>query len=503
MLELSLSRERSATLQDQIVQQVRAFILSGSLRPGAELPSSRELAAQYDLSRNTITHAYDRLIDEGYLVTAKGIGTKVTTIIPDTCQVISDAAYDTGRSREPLARAPTVFKGETLHVPARPHPKPAFDFWPGRPNREHFPLATWRRLADEVLATSAGKLVEYGEPAGLPELREAIARHVSISRGFHCSAETIVITAGTQESLNLLARMFVEPGTGIVIENPAYGSAAHTFESYGARLHPVPVDIEGLDTDCLPEDRVSLAYVTPSHQFPTGAAMSSERRTALIDWSIRTGTYLIEEDYDCDFTYSGRPLLSLAGASHSETVIYLGTFSKALGAGVRTGFIIFPRHLMAVALAVKKMTNYGHPWLEQAILAAFLRGETFQRHLRHIRKAYLDTLQQLTRRLTADFGPVDLWGAQSGMHVMWHLPRWVGSAQAFKARLQAAGVYVHTLASAGAYDRASGYAQSSILLGYAALSGKDVLAAAGIMARVARNDGQDVLLTCPPERTQR
>lgn len=485
MIELSLSREHRSTLQDQIVQQVREFILSGSLRPGAELPSSRELAAQYDLSRNTITHAYDRLINEGYLVTSRGIGTKVTTTIPDTCQLIPDAGRGVCRSPEPVVRAPTIFKGATVSLPARPLPKPAIDFWPGRPNRDHFPLATWRRLADEVLATSSGRLVEYGEPGGLAELREAIARHVSVSRGFHCSADTIVVTAGTQESLNLLARMFVEPGTRVVIENPAYGSAAHTFESYGARLCPVPVDIDGLDTDCLPHDRISLAYVTPSHQFPTGAALSSERRAALLEWSDRTGAYLVEDDYDCDFNYSGRPLLSLAGASTSGSVIYLGTFSKALGAGVRTGFVIFPRHLIEVALAVKKITNYGHPWLEQAILAGFLRGETFQRHLRYIRKAYLDTLDHLTRRLTADFGPIELWGAQNGMHVMWRLPRWVGPAQAFKARLQEAGVHVHTLESGGAYDQASGYAGSAILLGYAALSEKEVVAAASIIARVA------------------
>lgn len=489
LIELSLSRDPNSPLQDQIANQIREFIRVGHLRPGTKLPSSRELAVQYDVSRNTVTHAYEKLFSEGYIETLKGIGTKVTDVIPDDCNAMGDGPKQISRPAAPATRAPVVFKGHTLTIPNRSLPRPAIDFWPGRPNRDHFPLATWRRLADEVLASSAAKLVEYGDPAGVPELREGIARHVSATRGYHCTADMVIVTAGTQESLNLLAKMFVVNGTGVVVENPCYGGAAHTFESYGARLCPVPVDIDGIRTDLLPKDNISLAYVTPSHQFPTGSALSSERRKALLDWSYRTGAYIVEDDYDCDFNYSGRPLLSLAGASDGESVIYLGTFSKALGAGVRTGYIILPPALVGAARAVKTMSNYGHPWLDQAILAGFLRGDTYQRHLRLIRKAYFDTLKELIRRLSADFGSIDLRGTQNGMHVMWVLPDWVGPAPIFKQRLQDEGVYVHTISSGGAFDRSSGYEESSILLGYAALSKSEVVTAAKTIARIAETNG--------------
>lgn len=482
--ELSLSRNPSATLQEQVAKQIRHQILSGRLRPGDELPSSRDLANQYDVSRNTITHAYDRLIGEGYLETLKGVGTRVSGLIPDACLLVADKSV-AGTGLGPARRAPVVFRGETLKVPSRSFAHPAIDFWPGRPNRDHFPSTAWRRLADEVLATSSNGLVEYGDPAGLPALREAIAAHVSASRGFDCTADMVIITAGIQEAINLIARMLVADGTGVVMENPGYGSAARTFESYGAHLFPVPVDEFGIDTDQLPEAGVSLAYVTPSHQFPTGAPMSADRRRALLEWSYRTGAYIIEDDYDSDFNYSGPPLLSLAGGDTANSIIYTGTFSKALGAGVRTGFVIVPPQLIDVAGAIKTMSNYGHPWLDQAILVGFLRGDVFQRHLRFIRKAYSETLLHLTRHLKMQFGPVELWGTHNGMHVMWRLPSGVGPAQQFKLRLQERGVHVHTLHSGGAYDECSGYGETAILLGYAALSHKEIQTAVAIMASVA------------------
>lgn len=484
LVELSISRDPSTTLQEQVATQIRVQILSGRLRPGDELPSSRDLANQYDLSRNTITHAYDRLLGEGYLETLKGVGTRVASLIPDACLVVVDKSVG-GTGLGPAQRVPVVFRGETLKVPSRSLAPPAIDFWPGRPNRDHFPVTAWRRLADEVLATSSSGLIEYGDPAGLLALREAIAAHVSAGRGFDCTADMVIITAGIQEAINLIARMLVTDGTGVVMENPGYGSAARTFESYGARLFPVRVDEDGIDTDHLPQTDVSLAYVTPSHQFPTGAPMSADRRRALLEWSYRTGAYIVEDDYDSDFNYSGPPLLSLAGGDTANSIIYTGTFSKALGAGVRTGFIIVPPQLIDVARAIKTMSNYGHPWLDQAILVGFLRGDVFQRHLRLIRKAYSETLLHLTRHLTMQFGTIDLWGTHNGMHVMWRPPSWVGPAETFKLRLQERGVHVHTLRSGGAYDEASGYGEMAILLGYAALSHKEVQTAVAIMARVA------------------
>lgn len=485
LIELSLLRTANSTLQEQVVEQIRQKIAEGYLGPGAELPSSRELAQQYRVSRNTITFAYDRLIGEGYLETIKGVGTKVASQIPDVCLVVNKQARLAETAPRHMDHSPIVFRGETIAIPQRSLPRPAIDFWPGRPNSEHFPLAAWRRLADEALAASASGLVEYGDPAGLHELRDAIARHLSASRGLTCEAERVLITSGTQDALNLVARMLITQGTRVVIENPGYGSAARVFESYGGRLDAVSVDQDGILTGDLPSAGASIAYVTPSHQFPTGVALSTERRRDLLDWACQTGTYIVEDDYDSDFNYSGPPLMSLAGADRNQSVIYIGTFSKALGPGVRTGFMVLPPQLVSAARTIKAMSSYGHPWLEQAILAGFLRGEALQRHLRFIRKAYSDSLDHLTRRLNAEFGPVDLWGKHNGMHVMWRLPNWIGSARDFKSKLERQGVHVHTLSSAGAYDERSGYEDNCLLLGYAALSHREIAAAATVIARTA------------------
>lgn len=321
-------------------------------------------------------------------------------------------------------------------------------------------------------------------PAGLPALRAAIARHVGLSRGVACSADAVIVTAGTQEAINLVARILVADGTGVVIEDPGYGSAARTFESYGARLHPVPVDHDGLMTEMLPGKGVSFAYVTPSHQFPTGATLSAQRRRDLLDWAYRTGAYVVEDDYDSDYNFDGPPALSLAGADNGQCVIYVGTFSKSLGAGIRTGYLIVPPQLVSVARRVKTMNNYGHPWLEQAILESFISKGAYQRHLRTIRKACSAKLKCLISCLQAAFGQIEIWGANGGMHVMWLLPDWMPPAEDFRASLAAHGIYVHTFASSGACSVAGRYRDRAILLGYAALSEREIVRAVDIMGRL-------------------
>jgi GntR family transcriptional regulator / MocR family aminotransferase len=490
LIELRLARETDASLQAQIVEQLREQIVSGRLRPGFRLPPSRELARQHNVSRNTIIHAYERLISEGYLSAIKGVRTLVAETIPETCLLIGEA--ETAReARVKTPRAPTVFTGESLTlVPDAREAKPVVDFWPGRANRALFPIATWRKLANEKLSGHTNELTNYGDPAGLPALRAAVARHVAASRGLVCSAESVIITAGTQEALNIIARMLVTKGTGIVVEDPCYASPAYTFRSYGARLHPVPVDHDGLITDLLPERGVSFAYVTPSHQFPTGATLAAARRRALLAWADRCGAYIVEDDYDSDYNFDGPPALSIAGADGGTCVIYIGTFSKSLGAGVRTGYLIVPPQLVAVARAIKTMGTYGHPWLEQAILDGFLDSGGYQRHLRTIRKACSETLNCLISRLQTAFGPLEIWGLNSGMHVMWLLPEWMPAPQDFRARLAAHGVRIHTLESGGAYCASGLYRDRAILLGYAALRQREIIHAVDIMARVVGDERQ-------------
>ncbi len=485
LIALSLSRKRGASLQSQIADQLRQQIVSGRLEPGCEMPPSRELAAQYRISRNTVLQAYDRLMSEGYLSTIGGVGTFVTKAVPDSCLTIAASAA------QPLpvstARAPVIFATDVPSVPDRQRDS-VIDFWPGRPNKTLFPSAAWRRLADEALHAAEAHLTEYNDPGGIIELRAAIAQHVSRSRGVRCSEEAVIVTAGTQEAINLICRILVTTDTGVVMEDPCYGSALRTFQSYGARIFPVPVDRNGLVTDALPrpggKSGVSLAYVTPSHQFPTGAALSLDRRQELLHWAHRTGAYLIEDDYDSDYNFDGPPFLSLAGADTGQCVIYVGTFSKSLGAGLRTGYVIVPPQLVDVARKVKAMTNYGHPWLEQTLLARFILEGGYRRHLRKIRKSYSDTLSCLISQIESTFGQADIWGAHAGMHVMWRLPENFSAAD-FKAKLDAhGGVRVHTLASGGAFEQADRYRDRAILLGYSALGGNEIRRAVQIMAEV-------------------
>ncbi|MGP8232887.1 MAG: PLP-dependent aminotransferase family protein [Methylovirgula sp.] len=485
LIELRLARETGASLQAQIVEQLREQIVSGRLRPGFKFPPSRELARQYNVSRNTVVHAYECLVSEGYLSAIKGVRTAVADTIPEACLLVGKTAETNPKRTHPTPRASVVFNGEALMAtPQAPNVKPVVDFWPGRVNRALFPITTWRKLADDALSSLATELTDYGDPAGLPALREAIAHHVALSRGVICSAESVIVTAGTQEAINLIARMLIASGTGVVVEDPCYGSPAHTFRSYGARLCPVPVDRDGLITDLLPERGVSFAYVTPSHQFPTGATLTSARRRALLDWAYRSGAYIVEDDYDSDYIFDGPPALSIAGTDGGNCVIYVGTFSKSLGAGVRTGYLIVPPQLISVARKVKTMGNYGHPWLEQAILESFINSGGYQRHLRTIRKACSETLNCLTSRLQTAFGPLEIWGLNSGMHVMWLLPDWMPAPEDLKARLAAHGVSVHTLESGGAYCASGLYRDRAILLGYAALRQREIIHAVDIMTRI-------------------
>jgi GntR family transcriptional regulator/MocR family aminotransferase len=324
------------------------------------------------------------------------------------------------------------------------------------------------------MATAGRDLTEYGDAFGMRELREAIALHLETARGLLATHEQVVITSGIQEALNIVSRLFVKDGTEVLIENPGYRSAALAFESYGAKLCPLDVDRQGAQLDALGHSHAPLAYVTPSHQFPTGATMPLERRLKLLEWAQTSGAYVIEDDYDCDYRFSGPPLTALAGLDTGHNVIYLGTFSKSVGAGIRTGFMVLPPQLIEQARTIKILLNFGHPWLEQLVLADFLRSRAYQQHLRRIRRAYRDVRDTLLEELRSAFGNVDLWGVESGMHIMWRLPRGFPKVQNLVDGAARYGVRIHSLESGGAHDMGSPYPNDSILLGYASMSREDI-----------------------------
>lgn len=479
MIPLHLECIAGSTLQNQIYEKIRAAILAGLLKPRAALPSSRQIAAELKVSRNTIVLAFERLANEGYLSTRSGSGTFVADVLPELC--VSLAVAKVGdHSKAPVVQAtnvvhpPVLLKTRSLRMVQTGPNHNKIDFWYGNANARNFPLREWRKLLMENVSRIGKNISGYGPPEGALELRKAIAKHVSVNRAVPTEADQIVITAGAQEGLNLISRLFIQTGTRVAVEDPCYMGAAHVFRSYGGSLVPIPVDKSGMCTAALANCGATLAYVTPSHQFPTGATMSAARRKELLQWAETTGAYIIEDDYDSDFRYDGPPLEALAGLNGNSSVIYLGTFSKSIGAGIRTGYLVVPRQLIEPIREAKSLANYGHPWIEQILLAEFIEQGRFDRHLRRIRHSYGQSRKALLDSLNQYFGPVQISGAEAGMHVMWTLPDHFPSAEEVVEIAARERVGLYTLEGAGAYEMGSSRYLRNLVLGYGSLAPETV-----------------------------
>lgn len=458
-----------SSLQAQIFEHFRHRILCGGLKAGTPVPASRALAGQLGVSRNTVLLAYDRLIAEGYLQARVAIGTFVSLELPETCLATARPAVAPAVVRgEPSSQRAIPFAGRAQAVVSA-H-RVAHDFWLGRPDAHSFPIKSWRRLTNKALATAGARLTEYRDPAGLPELRQAIADHLAAARGVSVSSDQVIITAGSQSALNLVARLLVREGTPVATENPCYQGAAFLFESHRARMVPVPVDEAGLDVEQLPRQGVMLVYVTPSHQYPLGFTLSLERRLKLIDWARRCGAYIIEDDYDSDFRYRGSPLTALMGLDQYGCVMYLGTFSKSIGAGLRLGYLVVPKALAKAARSAKALLDNGHPWLDQAVMAEFIRSGAYGNHLRRIRQLYCERRDCLVEALHRHFGDVRLSGLESGMHLAWHLPEQFPDAPELQALALRKGVGVYSLSSGAAHDYGGcDYSDRTVVLGFSSL----------------------------------
>lgn len=478
-LPLQIVAESKVGLQSQIFEQLRAMILKGKLRSGELLPATRTLSEQLGVSRNTVTFAYERLAAEGYIELRKSIGAVVSLQIPELGLFHSPfretrAPSAAGDGADRLnSDALEQFRSQAL---VNPHSRRLdADFWVGRPDPHSFPLKVWTKLIHKRLKSAGSALTEYRDPAGLTELRQAIADHLRPARGITASVNQIFIVGGCQDGLNLVCRMMMKPGNEAVIENPCYQGAAYLFESFGAKLCPIPVDEKGLVTANLPETNEAVAYVTPSHQYPLGVTMSLDRRLELIAWAERTNSYILEDDYDSDFRFSGAPLAALKGLDSVERVIYAGTFSKCLGAGLRLGYVVLPTRLVTKARHIKTLMNNGQPWLEQAVLAEFMTSGCYERHLRHIRKLYLSRRNALLAALQKHFGESHVIGESAGMHLVWRLPPHLPPAQEIETIALAAGVGVYALGSGGAIHIGSSATNDRLLvLGYSSLAEKEI-----------------------------
>jgi GntR family transcriptional regulator/MocR family aminotransferase len=468
---ISIERGRSESIQEQIFDQVREQILAGSLRPGAKITSTRTLAAQLRVSRNSVTFAYERLIDEGYLITKPMAGTFVAPLFPE--QAVRTARVPGNQPANGQVQAED------------PDPSPAFtgrrhsilsttrnpiDFWTQRTDPRAFPLRSWRRVILQSLASAGSNITEYGDPCGYMPLRNAIADYVLDSRGISAKPEQIIIIAGAQLALNLALRVLIRGSEPIAVENPCNQGAAYLFESLGITVLPFPIDSHGINAGSLVKSDARLVYLTPSHQFPMGPTLSLERRKIILEWAQRTGAFVLEDDYDSEFRYDDAPLPSLKALAPNR-VIYLGTFSKSLGAGLRIGFSIFPESLAESAVTAKALLDNGHVWLEQAALARFISGGSFARHVRRLRQSWKSRRDTLLERLFLRFGKLEQMGIEAGTHVALKIPQGPWKARDIKDAARTTNVGVYTAQSGGGHEYGTSHFDADwLLLGYASLS---------------------------------
>ena len=435
--------EGRGPLSRRLYAALREAILAGRLAPGARLPSTRGLASEQGLSRTTVQTAFEQLTAEGYLEARRGAGTFVAQSLPAAPS--RDARTRSSAQPRLSACARRLRRGESTPFEARRGVH--FDFDHGAPPVADFPHALWMRLAARARRTASRESFLYGPAQGEPCLREAIAEYLCRSRALRCTAEQVVIVSGSQQALDLCARVWIDPGELVLLEEPHYRGARRVFAAAGARLSTSPVDEEGIDARRFTsaQARARLVYVTPSHQFPTGVTMSVSRRLELLAFAEAHELPVIEDDYDGEYRYEERPLESLQGLDRSGRVVYVGTFSKVLYPALRIGYMILPRAWVELFVRLKHLTDRQTETFGQRTLASFIAEGHFERHLRRMRKRNAARREALLEALAENFGErVEIQGQKAGLHLLAWLRRPPARGiEAALARVRRAGIRVH------------------------------------------------------------
>lgn len=452
---IHLNRQEQTPLYQQLYFALRARILAGALPSGAALPPTRRLAQALGVARVTVTEAYAQLKAEGFVTSRQGAGTFVAAGLAlaggeDAVSPLNLSAW----GERLLAARPS---------PSQPLTRPEIDFGFGRSFPHIFPYDIWRRLLDRYLSTDDVMLSRYGSVAGFYPLRQALADYLGQWRGVRCTAEQVVIVNGAQQALDILTRLYLSPGDEVLVESPGYAQAFAVFRLFGANLTPLPVDDHGFPVELIPaESRARLVFVTPSNQFPRGGALSLPRRLGLLAWARAQGAFIVEDDYDGELRYAGRPLTALQGLDDDGRVVYLGTFSKVLFPALGLSYVVLPPEMVRPFVRAKEVVDRGAPTLTQAAMTDFITEGHFERHLRHLRQAYGQRRQVLVDALAAHLGDrVQFSQAPAGLHVMVYLPEGV-TETAVVAKAAAAGVGIYS----GAPYHLHSPAPPSILLGF-------------------------------------
>ena len=427
---ITLDEKSDAPLYRQIYEIVRRSILGGELRSGSLLPASRHLAKQLGVSRTTVTAAYDQLLAEGYLESRAGAGTFVAASLPEEfLQTPGSETRNDETKIEPrrlkLSRYGKNALEETAAIVAPNQISSIVPFQHGLGAIDKFPFGIWAKLTSKCYDALRRYEFGYGDAAGFYPLREAIAAYLKSFRAVNCVPQQVIITNGAQHAFDLISKIFLEPGAKVLIEDPGYTSVKQAFQCSEAKFVPVPIDKNGFNLSAIKqsEENARLVYVTPSHQFPLGVTMSLARRLQLLEWAHRRESWIVEDDYDSEFRYAGRPLASLQGLDQHHRVFYVGTFSKTIFPALRLGCLVVPPDLIDVFTAVRALGGLQSPLIEQATLAEFINAGHYTRHLRQMRKLYQERQNILISEVKKHLaGRLEVHRSVAGMHLIGWLP---------------------------------------------------------------------------------
>lgn len=464
----------------QLYDKLRMAILQGRLRAGAKLPSTRGLAQELAIARNTVMGAYEQLLAEGYLEGKTGSGTYVARTLPEAVLNVPPVRPAATSNRNPgrLSRRGQTLATNRLGIRYIEPPRP---FRPGTPAIDHFPFDLWSRLLAKHWRREPAGLLPYTDPAGYKPLRAAIANYIAAARAVRCEPEQIIVVSGAQQALDLATRLLLDPGDEVWMEDPGYNGARAAFLGAGVKPVAVPIDDDGLDVTMGEKlsPHARLAYVTPSHQYPTGVVMTLSRRLGLLRWAERKRSWILEDDYDSEFRYASRPVASLQGLDNSGSVIYCGTFSKVLFPSLRLGYIVVPASLVDAFRGAKAVVDRHCPTVEQAVLAEFIAEGHLARHIRRMRVLYLERKEALMDILRREFaGAVEVRSHEAGMHVVGWLQKGKRDSVVSRRALEL-GVEAPALTS---YREKPG-GRGGLVLGYAAYSEPQLLSAVRMLAK--------------------
>ena len=492
---VSLDAASTVPLYEQIYRDLRGQVLSGRLRRGGRLASTRQLAEHLSVSRFTVVAALERLIAEGYLSTRAGSGTFVTQAVPDEF-----LQPDRGAPHQPRAEdvRPSLSRRgdrlQRLHVTG-PRPEEPRAFQPRRAPLDIFPVRAWSTIVRRLWKKGRYRQLEYGEPAGYWPLRQAIASHISVTRAVRCDPRQVIVTSGSQQAFDLLFRVLLDPGDRAWIEEPGYLDVRAALLAAGADLVPVPTDrhglivAKGIETSRL----AKVAVVSPSHAYPAGVTLSATRRLELLTWARSTGGWIVEDDYDAYFRFTGRPISALqgveveAGRGH---VIYVGSFSKTVFPSLRLGFCIVPDGIVEAVINARAVADRHSPIIDQAALAEFIEDGFYERHLRRLRVTCQERYEAMRRSFAHVFGDrLVLDRTSAGTHVLAHFGSPLSADRGLATRVAALAAEDNLVVFPLSRYCLSPPARDALVLGFGGLTPRRIAAGAEKLAGVIERAG--------------